>query len=52
MTERDRQRERERERGAEKVTETERDRDENIILEGIGYFVDICFEQFFETIIL
>ena len=45
--ERDRERDTEAEREREK---TDRDRDEDIVLEGIGYFVDICFEQFFETI--
>ena len=38
----------ERDRERERKT----DRDEDIVLEGIGNFVDICLEQFFETIIL
>ena len=45
MMERDRERDTEAEREREKT-----DRDEDIVLEGIGNFVDICLEQFFETI--
>ena len=45
--ERDRERDTEAEREREK---TDRARDEDIVLEGIGNFVDICLQQFFETI--